>query len=197
MRLFVAITPGAEVAAGLSRAASELRATAPGAKWIKGEAVHVTLAFLGERDPAEVPAITGALEAAAVGHAPFVLRASGGGAFGRPGRPRVLWVGCEGDLGALRALHADVVRALEPLGYAPDRDTLTPHLTLARSREAGGDRALARCAEALSGRDLGEVRVEAIELYESRLAPSGAIYTVAGRAPLGARAGRAIRPSPS
>ena len=185
MRLFVAISPGTEVLARLSEQVDTLRRVAPSAKWVKREGMHLTLAFLGERPPDEVPAITAALAEKARGHAPFALRFSGGGAFGRPGRPRVLWVGCGGDLGALRALHGDLVLALASFGYVPDRDALTPHLTLARARDPGGDRPLARCAELLGDQELGEARIEAVELIESRLSPAGATYTVVGQAPLG------------
>lgn len=184
MRLFVAVTPGREAIARLSTTIDRLRRHAPSSRWAKVDGLHLTLAFLGERDPADAPKIAAALAAATFAHAPFTLRLRGGGAFGRPGRPRVLWVGCEGDTGAFEALYRDVAAALAPLGYAPDRDTFTPHLTLCRAREQGGDRELARCAELLRDEDFGEVRASEVELYESKLSPAGAAYTVVSRAAL-------------
>lgn len=185
MRLFVAVTPGPDVLARISAGVHGLRGQAPSAKWVGPEGMHLTLAFLGERDPGDAPKLGEALAAAAASHAPFVLRWRGGGAFGRPGRPRVLWVGCEGDTGALRALHQSVVSALGPLGYVPDRPGFEAHLTLCRAREQGGDRRLVQCVDALRDQDFGESRVEEIELYESRLSPAGARYTAVSRAPLG------------
>lgn len=185
MRLFVAVTPEKEALSRLSAALDELRGHAPSSKWVKPAGIHLTLAFLGERPPEDAPRIGDALAAETRLHAPFALRLRGGGAFGRPGRPRVLWVGCEGQIDALRALHQGVTRALAPLGYVPDRAELTAHLTLCRAREQGGDRQLVRCVELLGDRDFGEVRVEAVELYESRLTPAAAEYTVVTRAPLG------------
>jgi 2'-5' RNA ligase len=184
MRLFVAVTPGPDVLARVTAALGALRGHAPSAKWVQAEGMHLTLAFLGERAPEDAPEIAAALAAATRSHAPFALRLRGGGAFGRPGRPRVLWVGCEGDVDALRALHRDVVSALAPFGYVPDRAELTAHLTLCRAREQGGDRALVRCAELLRDQDFGEARIEEVELYESRLSPAGARHSVIGRAPL-------------
>src|SRR5262245_38624709 len=134
MRLFVAIDPGPDVTRTIEQTLGTLGPKAPSAKWVKADNLHVTLAFLGERDPADAPAIGEALARAAAGHRPFELRFRGGGVFGRPARPRVLWVGCEGDLQALQALYRDVVAALAPFGFTPDRPEFSAHLTLARAR---------------------------------------------------------------
>jgi 2'-5' RNA ligase len=184
VRLFVAVTPDPEVIARFAAAQGALRRHAPSAKWVSPDGMHLTLAFLGERDPADAARIAGALEAAVGSRAPFVLRLRGGGAFGRPARPRVLWIGCEGAVDALRALHADVLRALAPFGHEPDRRDLTAHLTLCRAREQGGDRDLAACLPLLRDQDFGEVRVGSVELYESRLSGAGPRVAVVSRAPL-------------
>lgn len=185
MRLFVAITPGPETLSRIAAATARLRPHAPTAKWVKPDGCHLTLAFLGERDSGDAPKIALALEEAARELPRFRLHFRGAGTFGRPARPKVLWVGCEGDVAALRALFHRVNGALSPFGYAPDRPELTPHCTLCRARDAGGDRALARCAELLKGEDFGEAWIESVDLYESRLSPAGAVYTVIARAALG------------
>lgn len=184
MRLFVAVDPGAEVVSGVERAIAALRPAAPGAKWVKAEALHLTLAFLGERDPGDVPGIGEALSRAAAGHGPIALRLRGGGVFGRPQRPRVLWAGCEGEVEALAALRRDVVSALAPLGYRPDREQWSAHLTLARAREQGGDRRLTECIPELAKVDFGAARIEEVRLYESELRPEGPRYRVAASARL-------------
>lgn len=189
MRLFVAVDPGAEVIAGVERAMAALRPKAPDAKWVTVESLHVTLAFLGERDPADAAEIGAALSRVAAGRAPFDLRFRGGGVFGRAQRPRVLWAGCEGDAGALDALQRDVGSALAPLGYRPDRGSFSAHLTLARARAPSGDGRLTECIRLLEGVELGAARIEELRLYESQLLPEGPRYLVVSGARLAGRGG--------
>lgn len=184
MRLFVAVSPSAEVLGRIEQSLHSLRLRAPSAKWVKVDNMHLTLAFLGERDAADVPKLSEALSGAASKHAPFELCFRGGGGFGRPSRPRILWAGCEGDTAALAALQKDVEAALVPLGYVAEQREYNAHLTLARAKEQGGDFKLAGCIEVLEKADFGVTRVEEVTLYESRLSPGGARYEALHRAPL-------------
>lgn len=168
MRLFVAVTLGPTVTQRAEAAVQRLRPLAPRARWARLEGLHLTLAFLGDTDPARVPALGEALHAVAARHAPLRLGAGGGGSFGSRGRPRVLWADVRGDVAALQALQADVARALEPLGLAPERRPYTAHLTLARAKDPRGDPSLAACVEALAQEDWGEGEVRGLVLFESR-----------------------------
>lgn len=185
MRLFVAVSPGAAVVERARQVVESLRPAARRAKWSRVENVHLTLAFLGEKDEALAPAIGDAVEEVARRHRPFTLRFEGGGAFGRPARPRVLWGGCAGDTPALAALQADVARALAPFGYVSDHPEFSAHLTLARSRDQGGDPDLARCVEMLRGVEIGEAPIHELTLFESRMAPGGSVYVAVRNAGLG------------
>lgn len=186
MRLFVAISPSAAVIERIEARLAALRQSAPAARWVKAGGVHITLAFLGDRAAADAPVIAGALSAAAAGHAPFELSFRGGGSFGRPSRPRVVWGGCEGDLTALAALHRDVGAALTPCGYLPEARDFNAHLTLGRAKDQAGDPKLAGCARSLEAADFGSTLIEEVTLYESRLTAAGAEYTAVHRARLGA-----------
>ncbi|MBI3185370.1 MAG: RNA 2',3'-cyclic phosphodiesterase [Myxococcales bacterium] len=184
MRLFIAVDLGEELLAKLERETASLRRRAPQAKWVRTEATHLTLAFLGEVDEGRVPELSRALGEVASRHAPFTLRVRGGGAFGNPKKPRVLWLGLRGDEAALSALQADLQDALEPLGFPPEEREFKPHLTVARAREAGGEPTFARLAAELERMDLGETRVERVALFQSQLTPQGAHYTVLAASPL-------------
>ncbi len=176
MRLFVAVTPGVDVLRKIEHTLLALRPKALAAKWVQVDNLHLTLAFLGERSPEDAALIGEALARVAAGHAPFELRFCGGGGFGRPSRPRVLWVGCEGDTAALNALSTDIASALAPLGFVPDQREFNAHLTLARARDTGGDVALSRCVDSLRNEDFGTTRVQEVNLYESQLSAGGPRY---------------------
>ncbi|MEU4694469.1 2'-5' RNA ligase family protein [Actinoplanes sp. NPDC023714] len=109
-------TPGSPPASA-GRFSSQARSTpvsgGRSAKW------HVTLAFLGDADPA---AVTSALAGRSFG-GPFRLRIAGSGRFGS-----VVWAGLAGDVPALADLRARVVSALA--GFPVDERDFKPHLTV-------------------------------------------------------------------
>jgi 2'-5' RNA ligase len=181
-RLFVAVDPAPAVRDRLRDALARLRPHAPSAKWVDADSLHLTLAFLGETEEAQVPAIEAAIRAVAARRAPLELRFAGAGAFGGK-RPRVLWVGVGGDIESLTAAQKDLESALVPLGYTPEARDFTAHLTLARAREPRGDAALLACVEAARAEDFGPTRVEEMVLYRSELTPRGARYTALARLP--------------
>jgi 2'-5' RNA ligase len=168
MRLFTAVTLGSTVEARATGGIERLKALAPKARWINPEGVHLTLAFLGEVDPVQLPAIGDALTPVAGHHAPFTLTIEGGGCFGAPRHPHVLWAGVGGSTAALGALQAEVATVLEPLGFPRDKRLYTAHLTLARSKDPRGDAAFLECKRALEGEHWGEARVEHLLLFESK-----------------------------
>jgi 2'-5' RNA ligase len=150
MRLFSGIAFDDATRAAFARALDLARPHADHAKWEKVEKAHLTLEFLGEADPA----VHGArLVEVAARHAPFTLRLSGAGAFDR----RILWLGVDGDLGALRSVRLE----LGPL----DQPVYTPHITLARAKKP---RSFAPAVKALEGFAAPPFRVEALTLFESR-----------------------------
>jgi len=184
LRLFVAVDPAREVRERLRAALARARPLSPRARWVDPDALHMTLAFLGDVDEESVPGIAAALGGVASRHAPVDLRFAGAGTFGGK-RPRVLWVGMTGGVAALGAVYRELGVALAPFGYAPDHADFTPHLTLARAREHGGDPALAACAEAFAAEDFGATRIEAMVLYRSELGPGGSKYTALATVPFG------------
>ncbi|MDY7227659.1 RNA 2',3'-cyclic phosphodiesterase [Hyalangium rubrum] len=168
MRLFTAVTLGSAMEARATAAIERLRPVSPKARWVKPEGVHLTLVFLGEVDAAQLPALGEALTPVSHHHAPFTLTIEGGGCFGVPRHPHVLWAGVGGDIAALGALQAEVATVLEPLGFAKEKRMYTAHLTLARSKEPRGDATFLECQQVLAGEHWGQARVEHLVLFESR-----------------------------
>ncbi len=167
MRLFVAVTLGEAIESQALTELPKLKALAPRARWVPPTNLHLTLSFLGQVEAERVPALSEALTRVGSAHAPLVLSIAGGGGFGSPGHPRVLWAGVGGDTQALGALQADVAEALKPLGFEPERREYTAHLTLARAKVPRGDRELAECVRALQDAKWGEARVDRLVLFES------------------------------
>lgn len=187
MRLFVALVPPEAALEPLRRVVERKRPYLPRARWVHGDRLHLTLAFLGESDPAGVAALTAAL-AARVAEVPcFRARLAEAGAFPPAGRVRVVWAGFE-PAAQLDALAAAVRRAVGEAGFVCDDKPFRPHLTLARCPEPWRPEARAEVTALLEG--AGEVgfEVERVALIESVLGPGGPTYTALAEARLGAPA---------
>ncbi len=164
-----------------------LRAAAGGTdvRWVRPEALHVTLRFLGQLETSRLPALVESVAAAVAGSAPFRLELGAVQLFPGPGRPRVvaLEVGPEAPLAALAAA---VERGVVAAGCEPEPRRFRPHLTLGRVRAL----AAPDLASAPSSPSPFEV-TEAV-LFRSDLGPRGAQHTPLERMPLGG----SIHPDP-
>jgi 2'-5' RNA ligase len=188
-RLFVALEPPEAVRRRVAALAAELRRRAGRAaddlRWVPAENVHLTLQFLGAVPEERVSGVIEAVAGAAAGSRPLSLEVRGAGGFPNARRPRVVWLGLEGETAPLTALVADLGRRLMPLGFPPEARAFSPHLTLARARDARGAPGL---GGALAAAALGEGvawRAGEIVVFESHLSPRGSRYEPLERAPLG------------
>lgn len=188
-RLFVALEPSEAVRRRIAAAAAELRRSAGRAaddvRWVPAENVHLTLQFLGAVPEPRVPDVEAAVRDAAAASRPLALEVRGAGGFPNARRPRVVWLGLEGDVAALGALAEDLGRRLAPLGFPPEARAFSPHLTVGRARDGRGapglGGALAHAAEA----EGVAWRASELVLVESHLSPKGPRYEAVLRAPLG------------
>jgi 2'-5' RNA ligase len=181
MRLFIAINLPATQRAIISQTQQQLRAQiqSRGAKWVAPENVHLTLQFMGEVDAQLVPKIEAALRAACERSASFELQTGGIGCFPDPRKPRVVWLGLNGDLEDLRQLQSAVAAAVAPFHAQRDEKSFKPHLTLARVKTFDRDeaRAIGRAVQQAEASSYESWRVESVELIQSELKPSGPVYT--------------------
>ena len=177
MRLFFAVELPSEVRAALAK----LRADDAEYRWVDSSAMHVTLAFLGEQPESELARLEqiGAV-AAGPSHA-VALRLGEPGTFGPRSAPRVLWIGLDGDVPTLLALHARLTEGLRGGGFSVEERPFSPHITLARRR----DTAHSRAAWPRQNMPQHAFTIRELILFQSKLSPKGATYTVLGRYGLG------------
>lgn len=195
MRLFVAFEVPPEVREALDRRTRQARNRLPKARWVRPEAVHLTLVFLGETDPERLPALHRELGAACAAGAPMALRVAGVGAFPPRGRRRVVWIGVETE-GPIGDLQRRVAEAVErATGLEPERRPFHPHLTLARCRPPWPPAAVERLATGFGAEPAGAFTARRASLISSQLHPAGARYTTVETYPLGGAAeGEGVAP---
>jgi len=180
VRTFIAIELSEEVRAGLARLQEELRRRGEGVKWVRPEGVHLTLKFLGDVPADRIEEIAQAVREACVGFSPFQISFARLGCFPDLRRPRVVWVGVEGEVETLARLQKAIENNLDALGFPPEKRGFSPHLTLGRLRKevgSGERRRLGQLIEATAAGQLGGMMVEAINVMRSDLKPTGAVYT--------------------
>jgi 2'-5' RNA ligase len=175
MRLFVALDLDEPVRAAIRRLLDAIRSAAPEARWVRPEAMHLTLKFIGDQPEDKLPGLRRALEAIR-SPAPVSLRFTGLGYFPNDRRPRVVWLGVEASEN-LAGLAADVEAALQPLGIAREKRPYVPHLTLARFGEPRPAPRLLEAVAALASTDAGRGEAREFYLFQSKLSPRGAVYT--------------------
>ena len=182
IRAFIAIPLSTEVQALLVAVSQTWSEQVPerSVRWVKPHLMHITLRFLGDTEVASLPTVADALDGIAARINAFTLRLDRPGCFPNNKRPRVIWVGLQGQLETARALKHEIDEALVPLGWEQDDQSFRPHLTVGRvkdSRKVRGFRWEANVEPLL-------VPVNVIHLIESDLLPAGPVYTVRHKAVL-------------
>lgn len=181
MRTFVALNLPDTTRRALWDAAAALRDRDLPVKWVRPEAIHVTLKFLGETDEQRGPEVIAALRRAAAGARVLPLAISGFGAFPDAAHARVVWAGIEPEP-ALELLADAVERQFAALGFPTEARPFRPHVTLGRSRRDASRAAFGGLEQALAALSFAEtVVVESVDLMRSTLQSTGAVYEVVHR----------------
>ena len=178
MRLFIAINLPETVKLRLAGALDALATHDIPARWVAADALHITLKFLGELADSRVPAVGGALAAAAQGIPPFDVELGDLGAFPSLARPSILWVGARAGA-ALGELHQRVERAFIPLGFEAEPRKFHPHVTVARVNKDGRIRDRSVMDRMRAQFDYTAVfRATSVDLMQSRLGRDRARYEI-------------------
>lgn len=186
-RLFFAVDVPEPTRAAAERLLEKTDIPPEAVRWVRPGNMHLTLKFLGETPSGKIPAIIEAAGRALSPFGPLSLTIEGMGVFPNHDRPRTIWLGVGGQTGALAALEAALSKELEELGFAPDERPFTAHLTIGRVKSLAARGRIARLVRGMRGEFIGHAPVEEVTLYESRLAPAGALYTVVESFPLRGR----------
>ena len=188
IRSFIAIDFPDETRKALEDIQRELKRCGAGVRWVKPRSIHLTLKFLGNIQPAQVEDIARAVAQEIRDQPPITLRPAGLGAFPNLRKPRVIWIGMDGEVQRLNGIQARVEKALEPLGFAREKRGFRPHLTIGRVKDRRGLQSLADAMATLNVPEFNSFDADEIILYKSDLRPTGAIYTKLHRMPLAAPA---------
>ncbi|MGD8254334.1 MAG: RNA 2',3'-cyclic phosphodiesterase, partial [Syntrophobacterales bacterium] len=177
IRSFIAIDLPEAIRQTLGAVQENLKQSSTAVRWVKPTSIHLTLRFLGNIHSDQVDDIALAVAQEIRDYPPITLRPAGLGAFPNLKKPRVIWVGMEGEVQRLKEIQARVENALEPLGFAREKRGFRPHLTIGRVKDRRRLQSLVDAVATLDMEPFNSFDADEIILYKSDLRPTGAIYT--------------------
>lgn len=143
------------------------------------EQVHLTLQFIGGVPERDLEGVIESVERSAAGLPAFTLTPVGLVTFPERGTPRLIAL----ELDAPATLLEIRRRLVQRLAHRPRRenpDRFTPHMTLTRFKPDAHPKRVRQAVE------LPGFAVSEVVLFRSKLKPTGAVYSRAAAATLGA-----------
>jgi RNA 2',3'-cyclic 3'-phosphodiesterase len=131
IRTFIALPLPEPVKQALQEAVLTLKRRID-ARWVRPEAMHLTLKFLGNIEEDLALPIGQGLDAICAGYPALELYPDALGAFPNHKKARVIWVSLAGASHEAVTLAAEVDRLCARFGTTPETRTFRPHITLGR-----------------------------------------------------------------
>jgi 2'-5' RNA ligase len=144
-------------------------------KLVEQENLHFNLKFFKELSEDDVERLKKLLSDVCKRFQPFNIRIAGAGAFPSKNYIRVLWLGVKDGYQILASLAETIENSLESLGYESE-EKFVPHLTLGRVRSGRNKNEMLVLLKELEDVEIGEMEVNEIILFQSKLSPDGPVY---------------------
>ena len=188
IRVFIALEISDAARSSLSGAIDGLKAAIPrGVRWVDPGGIHLTLKFLGNIDPRRADGILESMVRVGQEVSSLSLTLAGLGVFPNQRQPRVLWAGVAGDMAPLTGAQLGVEEAMAEQGFAKERRSFNPHLTIGRVRDgvsASEWQKIGTSVTSCSFEPTESWMAETMHLFQTTFTPDGSIHDIIGSAPL-------------
>jgi 2'-5' RNA ligase len=144
-------------------------------KLVEPKNIHITVRFLGAINPEMVEKVYATMKN--VKFTPFNIQLTGLGVFPTMNYPRVVWAGITDGAGQLKSIFEQLEPQIHDLGFAPDPNGFSPHLTIARVRSGANKQRLVDLVQRQENFDFGIIRADSLRLKKSQLSPRGPAYS--------------------
>ena len=182
MRTFIAVDFPPDMLARINEITTFLKKeTASNAlKWVETNNLHLTIKFIGEISVSKVEQVKQTLTKSLEDQFAFDIEIGGLGMYPNKNNPRVIWLGVNNGEPLIQIAN-NLDQALSDLDIKPERRSFSPHLTIARVRRNTDKSSAITIGKTLSQfkvETLGAITIDQVNLYHSKLTPSGPIYTI-------------------
>jgi RNA 2',3'-cyclic 3'-phosphodiesterase len=167
MRFFIALEIPQLNRAELHNVQNELNRMIPSAYLTDNDKLHLTIAFVGEQNPALKDKLVAVLEKAAEAMSPFEVTPAYIDGFPKIHHPHTLWVGVKGDVDKLLLLRERVKDGLIDLRLEVDERRFIPHIAIAKVSEFQLSEEQEVKLEKIMAKNFSPILVESIKLFES------------------------------
>lgn len=175
MRIFIAIPVDENLKKSILSVQDRLSVSDASIKFVEEENLHFTIKFLGEVTEDVLEKIKNVLKEESEKFESFEIKIAGIGCFPSKNYIRVVWLGVKDGQQTFSALLRSIDDGLVNLGF--DREVgYTPHLTLGRVRSIRAKEKLSSVLASLEDVEIGNMKVNKIELFESILKRTGPEY---------------------
>jgi len=184
LRSFIAIQISDLLIEYVSTIKEKLEAVSPDVKWVEHDNYHITLKYLGDVNTRQINSIKEQLTIVGDNCPQFRLQLKGLGFFPSKTRPRVVWLGIQGEIDKAYFLADRIDAYLAPLGFEPEQKR-SFHLTMGRIRSDARINQMMEVASTMQDniKDYSFM-VKNFKLMESQLSVAGPTYTVIKSFPL-------------
>ncbi len=178
IRAFIAIDLPPAFLEAIGSLQDELKTGTKGIRWVRSDNIHLTLKFLGDIPEELLDELGEILASVCKSRAPLKLSPGTPGGFPNIERPRVIWLGLEGELEKLNALMRNIEKGCSSEGLPREKRSFHPHLTLGRVKDwRKASSTLADMLGMTQTISADTFSVNAVHLYKSDLTQDGAVYT--------------------
>ncbi len=178
IRSFLAFELPLRIKEQVGEISKELQQSRLPVRWVKVENIHLTIVFLGSVTEETIAGVMLKAGPIAERFSAFQIRLNSVGAFPNWRRPRVLWIGLDGEIGGLSGLRDELQAALEEFGFKRENRPFRPHLTLGRFKGAlNRVEELKWILDRFHDISSDDDYLKELVLFKSDLRPAGPIYT--------------------
>ncbi|HUT69524.1 MAG TPA: RNA 2',3'-cyclic phosphodiesterase [Desulfatiglandales bacterium] len=185
IRSFLAFELPLQIKEQVGEISKELQQSRLPVRWVKVENIHLTIVFLGPVTEETIAGVKQKAGSIAERFSAFQIRLNRVGVFPNWRRPRVLWIGLDGEIGGLSDLRDELQAALEELGFKPENRPFRPHLTLGRFKgTVNRGEELKWILDRFHDITSDEDYLKELILFKSDLRPAGPVHTKMAAWPL-------------
>ena len=150
-----------------------------GVRWIRPEAAHVTVQFIGEVSETSVRDVIAKIGSVTPDLSPITLLLKSPEVAPTLKRPRLIWIPLIGEVKEIQHLSFQVRSAVRNCGIVLDDKGVLPHITLGRISQPqyfSDHRAVEKKLEQYAMPTIIQLKVSEIAVVQSILGPSGPTY---------------------
>lgn len=148
--------------------------------WVKTSNLHLTFKFLGNTSVSKIPEILSAIEETTKLYEKFTASIDEIGIFGSKYNPKVMWVKANPEK-RFNQIFETLSQHLSQIGISKTSENFVPHVTLARIKHIQDVKYFQSCISKYKHSISFDFLVENMILFESRLTPKGAEYSVVNK----------------